>query len=197
MTNYIFSPTPTMGMGDHSFVTWNGGFTDQELKTIVDLCDSRPLTPAVVGENELNEDYRRSEVAWIHTDQETMWIFDRLAYILRQLNGQFYQFDMYGFCEPAQYTVYRDYELGNYEWHTDAGSTTSHPRKLSMVLQLTDPGEYEGGELQIKYGKQDVAVEKKLGLISAFPGYTLHRVTPVTQGIRKSLVIWATGPKFR
>jgi len=197
MTNYIFSPAPTMGVGDHPFVTWDGGFTEQELQSIIEYCDKLPVSPATLGDSEVHTEYRRSDVAWVPSNPETMWIFDRLAWILKQLNSQFYQFDMYGFCEDAQYTVYNDYCQGNYDWHVDAGATTSAPRKLSLVLQLSNPEEYSGGNLEILTGRDSTAVNKKLGLISVFPSYVLHRVTPVTEGTRKSLVIWASGPKFR
>ncbi len=35
------------------------------------------------------------------------------------------------------------------------------------------------------------------GRMIFFPSFLIHRVAPVTQGIRRSLVIWVTGPKFR
>jgi predicted 2-oxoglutarate/Fe(II)-dependent dioxygenase YbiX len=53
-------------------------------------------------------------------------------------------------------------------------------RKLSMVLQLSDPSEYEGGELQILDKANPETVTKQKGMITVFPSYTLHQVTPVT-----------------
>ena len=44
--------------------------------------------------------------------------------------------------------------------------------------------------------KTDTA-PKERGTVIAFPSYQLHRVTPVTAGIRKSLVAWVLGPDFR
>jgi PKHD-type hydroxylase len=64
------------------------------------------------------------------------------------------------------------------------------------VLQLTDPSEYEGGNLQVCDGTIH-NVRKQRGLVAAFPSYTLHQVTPVTKGSRQSLVAWITGPSFR
>jgi PKHD-type hydroxylase len=73
----------------------------------------------------------------------------------------------------------------------------SSPRKLSLILQLSDATEYEGGELQLKDSSDHTAVERKKGHLIAFPSYLLHRVTPVTKGIRRSLVVWISGPAFR
>jgi PKHD-type hydroxylase len=70
-------------------------------------------------------------------------------------------------------------------------------RKLSLVLQLTDPSEYEGGNLQVLIGSEPLNVEKRRGLICAFPSFTIHQVTEVTKGSRQSLVVWLSGPPFK
>jgi PKHD-type hydroxylase len=91
------------------------------------------------------------------------------------------------------------YESDNshYDWHQDINPNTfNSPRKFSLVLQLSDPSEYEGGNLEIFSDKIHV-VEKKRGMVVGFPSYMPHRVTPVVSGIRKSLVIWVCGPPFR
>jgi PKHD-type hydroxylase len=97
-----------------------------------------------------------------------------------------------------QYTVYYGDREGHYDAHIDSSANTQCPRKLSIVLQLTDPAEYEGGELQIiNDSRSPLAVQKARGLVAAFPSFALHKVTPVTKGIRKTIVIWITGPAFR
>ena len=83
---------------------------------------------------------------------------------------------------------------GYYDWHVDMGPGKAN-RKLSLVCQLSDPSEYEGGELQIHTG-QIHTVEKKKGLVVIFPSYLLHCVTPVTSGKRQTLVLWIEGPPF-
>jgi PKHD-type hydroxylase len=72
-------------------------------------------------------------------------------------------------------------------------------RKLSMTIQLSEPNEYEGGEFEIdpEFGVLDQAVIKQRGTVLVFPSFLRHRVAPVTSGIRRSLVCWAEGPKFR
>jgi PKHD-type hydroxylase len=66
-----------------------------------------------------------------------------------------------------------------------------------MAVQLTDPSEYEGGNLQVMTSGQPQNVRKQRGIIAVFPSYVLHQVTPVTQGGRQSLVAWVSGPAFR
>ena len=84
-----------------------------------------------------------------------------------------------------------------YGWHQDYGGDRQASRKFSLVLQLTDPADYEGGNLQIMVGREPQTVRKQRGLIAAFPSYTVHQVTPVVSGSRQSLVAWVTGPAFK
>ena len=197
MSNYRFAPSPTFGRTNQPYVFWNDGFTNEEISQLNVIGDARVKKKATVGAGEESKDIRITDVSWIEMNQDSEWIYDRLAYIARKLNGEYYNFDLYGFWEHLQYTVYDGTENGHYDWHVDAGSNDECPRKLSIILQLSDPSEYEGGELQIMTGKDHITIEKKKGLLVAFPSYQLHRVTPVTSGVRKTLVVWVTGPAFR
>jgi PKHD-type hydroxylase len=197
MSHYTFAPSPTFGRTNQPYVFWQDGFTDEAIARIIEIGDARVKEKATVGAGEEVKDIRVTNVSWIEMNQDTEWIYDKLAYIARNLNGQYYNFDLHGFWEHLQYTVYEGNENGHYDWHIDAGSTDECPRKFSIVLQLSDPSEYEGGELQIMIGKDVTTIEKKKGFLVAFPSYQMHRVTPVTSGIRRTLVVWVTGPAFR
>ena len=61
---------------------------------------------------------------------------------------------------------------------------------LSMTLFLSDPQDYEGGELVIEdtYGSQRVKLAA--GDMILYPSTSLHRVTPVTQGRRLAAFFW-------
>ena len=83
-----------------------------------------------------------------------------------------------------------------YGWHVDGGGG-GPSRKLSLVLQLTDPSQYEGGNLEIMTSSNPEQVRKQRGIIAAFPSYVMHQVTPVTKGSRQSLVAWISGPRFK
>lgn len=181
------------------FCWWEGAFTEQELNWLqqkaVDANDQ-----AQVGGNPQGEDLakiRRSKVSWINNAQDTRWIFEKLAHVASSLNSQFYRFDLTGFGESLQLTNYDQSDHGMYGWHVDYGGNRTASRKLSLVLQLTDPAAYEGGNLQIMVGGEVQNVRKQRGLIAAFPSYVLHQVTPVTQGNRQSLVAWVSGPAFK
>jgi len=199
MSSYFFAPSPDLSTQEQTFTTWENGFSDSQISDIIQIGDSLIPKNAKIGGSQENDDIseiRKSKTSWIQLNNETSWLYDSLAYIVRQLNGQFYDFDLDGFVEDFQYTVY-DGGGDHYSWHIDKGTSTISPRKLSIVLQLTDPSEYEGGDLEFYVAPKPSVAKKQKGLIYAFPSWMLHRVTPVTSGIRRSLVVWAAGPKFK
>jgi len=196
MTHYIFAPAPTKGYGEHAFTTWQNGFSNEEIDEIIRIGEAGTKTLAVINVDSVDTSYRSTEVSWIHHTHESDWLYGRIAYIIQNVNSQFYGFDIHGLCESLQFSVYTEDNKGHYDWHQDIGNTNS-PRKLSIVIQLTDPSEYEGGDLEILSSREPSVINKQKGLAAVFPSYILHRVTPVTKGVRKTLVAWITGPKFR
>jgi PKHD-type hydroxylase len=179
------------------FVWWEGAFTEQELNWLQQKAKEADLAGSVggAGNEGVNSNLRRSQVSWLDNNSNTKWVFEKLAHVVSSLNAQYYNFDICGFGEPLQLTNYDHSENGMYGWHQDYGGTIS--RKLSMVIQLTDPSEYEGGNLQVFTSKQPTNIRKQRGLIAVFPSFVVHQVTPVTQGTRQSLVAWVSGPSFK
>lgn len=183
----------------HPFVWWENAFSNQELDWL-QYQASNADQKATVGGNPNKESLdkiRRSDVSWISENNDTGWVFERLGHVVSSLNSQYYRFDLTGFGEPLQLTNYSDSEQGMYGWHQDYGGNTGPSRKMSLVLQLTDPSEYDGGNLQIMTTKNAINVPKQRGLIALFPSYIVHQVTPVIRGSRQSLVSWITGPAFK
>lgn len=182
------------------FVRWEDAFTEHELNLLQQRAKAAPNQATVGGESEYNDvvrRIRRSSVDWVKKEDETAWIFEKLGHVVASLNAQFYKFDITGFGERLQLTHYDHADQGAYGWHQDYGSIGAPSRKLSLTLQLTDPCEYEGGNLQIMTHGEPMNVTKRRGLITVFPSYAVHQVTPVTQGSRQSLVAWISGPEFK
>lgn len=197
MSTFMFNPAPNFGRSEHPFTTWNDGFSDEEIKRLIAAGEVRVTTPATVGSGTVETCIRESRVSWLEESTDTRWVYERMAFIIQQLNGQFYGFDLFGFCEHMQYTEYDGAANGHYNWHQDSGvASKGSPRKLSAVIQLSDPASYEGGELQILTGADPIVITRQKGLVAVFPSYMVHRVTPVTSGFRRSLVVWTTGPSF-
>jgi PKHD-type hydroxylase len=199
MSVYQFAPSPTFGLSEHNFATWENGFSYDEIQQLIAYGDAQCHQRASISGHDPMGIYRRSNIAWISNNVDTAWFYERMSYIARNLNGQYFNFDLWGFAEDFQYTIYDSHEQGHYDWHQDRGVGTSNfgPRKLSMVLQLSEPYEYDGGDLELMCGADPIQITKQRGLVVAFPSFITHRVTPVTDGTRKTLVVWITGPHFR
>ena len=93
---------------------------------------------------------------------------------------------------------------GGMGWHIDlsTGGGSTANRKLNILLQLSDPDEYEGGELQLFVPHQNkelpiVTLPKEKGNMVVFPPWVPHRVCPVTKGTRRSLVTYLHGPPLK
>lgn len=201
MSFYTFAPAISSSH-NHDFVTWDSAFNEEEIEKIKEYASKLILENATTvssgGELENpDKEIRSSKVAWISNNEESNFIYERLAFVARQLNAKFYNFDLYGFLEDMQYTVYEESYEGHYNWHIDMSDAAPAARKLSLVVQLSDPSEYEGGELQVMNSSTVKSVEKKKGLVAAFPSWVLHKVSPVTKGTRHTLVIWVCGPSFK
>jgi PKHD-type hydroxylase len=140
-------------------------------------------------------DVRDSKVSWIQPSQESEWLFRHMTDVVTWLNSRFFKFDLDGFAEGFQFTKY-EAPAGKYDVHLDK-SYGRGIRKLSIVVQLSDPADYEGGELCIQTSDKPQPMQKEQGFLVAFPSYVLHGVQPVTKGTRYSLVAWLTGPAFK
>ena len=181
-----------------NYYYFTNAFTPEEIKRIIEIGEKHPKqSGTTVGNNsdEAVSDYRISEIAWLNETDETAWIHNKLADYAITANKEMWNFDIWGFGDGLQYTKYFG-DGGHYDWHVDLGPGISN-RKLSCVLQLSTPEEYEGGQLQMNPGGNIIEVPKALGTIVFFPSFLLHRVTPLTGGVRKSLVTWFCGANLR
>tara|TARA_R110000803_G_scaffold176170_1_gene238655 strand:- start:3757 stop:4341 length:585 start_codon:yes stop_codon:yes gene_type:complete len=180
------------------FAWWEDAFTEEQLDWLQNKAKEATEKAKVGGANggAANDNIRRSELNWLNKDPECAWVFERLAHVAATLNADCFGFELTGFGEALQLTNYHEARQGNYVWHQDFGSSGAS-RKLSIVLQLSDPSDYEGGELQLLTRKEATSMQKKRGLITVFPSWTLHQVTPVVKGTRQTLVAWISGPAFK
>lgn len=173
-------------------------FSEEEIDYIINLGESLGTETATIAgaAREENLDYRNSQVSWIMFDEENRWIFDRLGELVVTANSEMWNFDLVAFGDNIQYTKYEGSVGGHYNWHSDIGESVSH-RKLSLIVQLSDEEEYEGGLVQFNVGHKILDLPKSKGSVFIFPSFLLHRVNPVVDGTRRSLVSWITGPNLR
>lgn len=178
---------------------WNNQvFTDIEIERIKVIGRRLGTSRAYTGNNNLDcLDHRRSFTSWIHPNQNTSWIYERLTTLVCDNNKKFFNYDITK-IETLQFTYYESEEDGCYKPHVDPLNwNMPHNRKLSMILQLSDPNEYEGGDIMLHSSYQPEDIRKEKGYVITFPSHILHEVTPVTRGKRYSLVGWVHGPLLK
>ena len=144
--------------------------------------------------NNGDERFRSSRVSWITDKRVLNLLFDYVDTANRNA------FNVHvNKLAAMQYTEYHANENGHYDWHHDINWNENNglDRKLSITVQLSNPDEYEGGDFDFDECQSPPPTIKTKGTVLVFPSYLRHRVSPVTNGIRKSLVAWFEGPKWR
>ena len=177
----------------------DGVFTPEECKKIIEIGNSKEKHQATISDEQaemgIDEGVRKNKVAWLEPEDDLGWAYERLTDAVVSLNNQFFNFDLWGFTEKIQFTEYSEPDDG-YKQHIDK-LYYKNIRKLSIMVQLSDPDDYKGCELKVIIGPDSEAMTKKQGTLIAFPSYTLHEVTPLISGTRYSLVAWLGGPTFK
>jgi PKHD-type hydroxylase len=175
------------------YAFWNNAFSKEECQTIINIAKNKGL---IKGTTRAESDVRDSKISWLYPSDNLEWVFRRVTDITLNLNERFFKFDLFGINEGFQFTNY-EAPSGKYGKHVDRGIGTL-VRKLSISIQLTNPEEYEGGELKLYDGEEEgIIMDKAQGTLIIFPSYVLHEVMPVTKGERNSLVTWVTGKQFK
>jgi PKHD-type hydroxylase len=143
---------------------------------------------------------REAETQWLlfpWEDERTGVVYEAMEEIVQQVNALHWQYDITDYQDMFHYIRYTA-PTGHFQWHQDKGDTWRRvQRKLSFTLLLSEPAEYEGGDFEFFDGDPIRVMERKIGDVLVFPSYLQHRVTAVTQGVRRSLVGWASGPRFK
>jgi len=177
--------------------------TPQQCDELIRIGQSEPNIDATIGADDKNIDhsYRESNISWIPFDKAVP-IYQVIRKWIETTNNNYFNFNTIQLSEQGQYAEYS--KGGFYNWHMDSSvemSAMPIVRKISMTLLLNDPKEFEGGNLEIYYGDKLTSQKNKFklkrGYAVFFASFLLHRVEPVTEGNRKSLVMWFGGTPLR
>jgi PKHD-type hydroxylase len=177
-------------------------FTPEQCDKIIFEAFKIPSQNGTLGPQSIrtNNDWRRSTVRGIVRSPLWSWLFLEVEKLVSAANSQWFNVD-YSYLPEIQFATYDAETQGCYKFHKDTHIVSPLPthRKLSFTIQLSDPSDYEGGELKFI----DVASHPKeenlrlRGTVCVFPSIIYHEVTPVTLGTRHSLAGWFEGPRWR
>jgi PKHD-type hydroxylase len=194
----MFTNSHALSNDPTEIISAEGFFTDEEVEKILNYVDKIPFSVATLTKDKDTDDsIRKSNIKWIYDNEDIRWLFDKMITTVDYANEHFWKFDLRDIKEAIQYTEYPE-DGGHYVYHIDVGEGEFlNQRKVSVTIQLTDESDYDGGYLEILRGSEPDVMPKKKGSIVLFPSFLLHRVTPVTRGTRKSLVMWIGGGSFK
>jgi PKHD-type hydroxylase len=188
---------------------FSGALEPFEVQYIHDYAKRLPSKDGTVGHGDgtsrVRKSTRDSTIKWIERNALSRWLFDRAAVCVAKANKECFNFDLpnepYLHFNSFQYTQYCSKGEQHYDWHVDNRWIDNNPaswdRKVSLVIQMTDPSKYEGGRLQFDGMEIPENQFTQPGDMIIFPSFLKHRVTPVTKGTRQSLVTWISGPRFK
>lgn len=195
MNKRITFPRPEIDMLNYYY--FQNTFSPEEVNKIIEQADTIDFERATTFGGDSSA-IRSSNIKWLPQEEPFLWLYERLMNMALEANNVLWNFDLYSMPELIQYTTYNHNEKGHYGAHQDVGAGNASLRKLSITVQISDPESYEGGDLEIMQGNEYWdKMPRGLGTAVLFPSYMMHRVTPVTKGTRRSLVLWVGGEHYR
>jgi PKHD-type hydroxylase len=179
-------------------------FTPEICDKILELGLKLPVQNAKMGVDGSfqSSEYRKSKIRFIQKeDPNFTFLFEALWKMAIQSNDEWFGFHIskISYIQLAEYDA--SYQ-GEYKKHNDVFWLNNDPiyhRKLTAIIQLTDPSTYEGGNLELFNLNQYPNAEevRSRGTVFFFPSFIDHQATAVTKGTRYSLAAWFDGPKWR
>lgn len=174
--------------------------TPEECDRVVEMCSDGWRPAGVTGYNHddggaVRPDVR-SVLSGIVPDDGTGWPLSALTSAVARINSEHYRFDLTGYIDrdPPMVLFYESSVVDHFRPHRDAG-TDFATRKLSCIVQLSDPSDYRGGSLV--FPEEHGIADRTQGTLTVFPSFLVHEVTPVVSGERHTIVAWVHGPSFR
>ena len=190
---------PLISFNNPTYVTIPDIFSEDEISKIIFTGKQSNGNLGTIfsnGDYVVDAEVRRSKVSWLKPNSFNSWLYEKLTRIICEVNNSNWEYDIRS-IQTLQFGEYHSEYKGYYRQHLDSflgNNVTVTQRKLSFSVQLSHPT-YQGGDLFLN-GGSDV-IPKDRGSITIFPSHTLHEVTPVTKGIRYSLVGWVIGDKLK
>ena len=179
-------------------------FSKEECIKILHL--TKEFNPAYSSQGHnvsLNTEFKNSKTQCLYYGIDNKFIYDKITDQIKKVNDIYWNFDLQT-IETMQISEY----VSNcfIKPHIDIGGVSNN-RKITVIVQLSDESDYEGGDVKIYDGYKGVvfpdnglnpeSLSKKIGSIILFPSYLLHEVYKVTKGIRYSLTVCAIGEPFK
>ena len=179
------------------FYKWDKPLTKEECEFLISDCSSEECRNAKTGQDtnplSASPEIRKTKIRWV--DNSKLITYAMAGYV-NDANNNYFKYEI-THSQPIQFAEYTGGD--HYTWHIDADNKNEDKvcRKLSTVILLSDPNDFEGGDFEIFAGDKIDKPFSGQGSVVVMDSRDFHRVTPITNGIRYSLVMWTMGPRFR
>jgi len=176
------------------YYSWDHTLSDAECDFLIADCQQAGFGDARINANVGDSEHktRKTNVAWV---DRSKLIYRAMVNLMLEANQSFFRYNI----TDSELVQFAEYKKGDhYVWHKDeTWSNKEKVRKLTVMVLLSDPKWFKGGELELFNGNMGIVKPfKKRGQMVCINCYDWHRVTPVTEGVRYSLVQWSNGPRF-
>lgn len=163
----------------------------KELSRINSYFDDAPTKPGLVkrdGKHQVNPDVKDN-----HIIQQTSPQFRKCLDVVQTAMRNNEEFTSVYIFKELTVPIFAEYRTGGfYNKHIDDVTISGIKTHHSISIFLTEPDEYEGGELILAVGDQSVPFKPKAGNALVYPTGLIHHVNPVTSGKRRVVILWAT-----
>ena len=187
-------------MNNPEWLMWESALSDETCDEILRLCRQLPIQEATTfrqRDGHEHDEHRKTDIRWVPNEGDYIGLHQTITHYALQATQHFGLSLTH--LPPIQFTEYAD--VGHhYDFHHDIdwGRKDGSHRKMSIIVQLTDPNDYEGGEFSFRHIENpDPDAIRQRGTILCFLPYHEHAVAPILGGNRTSLVAWFEGPRWR
>jgi predicted 2-oxoglutarate/Fe(II)-dependent dioxygenase YbiX len=168
-------------------------FDIEQCRTIVDSCIAELWLPTSSAAN--TSALHTSKRQKLRGDVEG-FPFLNIRDVTKNANTTTYDFNLIGIIDQDFPQVFSYSEGDFYNWHIDL-SVAAPSRKLTFIINLSDPAECEGGELEFLNVDTSQSNTSAQGHCLVFPSYTPYRITPVSKGHKHVIIGHVHGAVFK
>ena len=167
-------------------------FSKEECERILSTCVEELWLPStVVGNTDLHSSKRqklRGDTAGFP--------FLNIRDVTKNANTEIYDFSLLGIIDQDFPQVFKYSENDHYKMHLEI-NPMAPSRKITFIINLNDPSEYEGGEIEFLNVNTESSLVKEQGACFVFPSYMPFSIKPVTKGEKYVIVGNVHGALFR
>lgn len=184
------------------YYTWPNFFSNGEIKELNEFIENNyvKLEDKTKGASGPEGPYKNISSVKHIPFKSVQHLIDRLVSQVVSVTERDFGYNIF-YPHSDRYLNHNTYDSksnDSYDWHIDASGRASFDIKMTVLMNLSEQS-YDGGEFQMLKGQKPIAIADYSlpGSVLMFKSHILHRVKPVTSGIRKSLTLFITGPKFQ